>query len=52
LCLALQQQVLQFLPVGNGQFGSSGGRGGAQVGGEIGNREIGFVADAADDRCA
>ena len=32
-----------------GQFGGSGGRGRAQVGGKVGEGDVGFVADAADD---
>ena len=31
------------------QLGSSGGRGGAQVGDEVGNGEVGLVADGRDD---
>ena len=31
------------------EFGGGGGRGGTEVGGEVGNGEVGFVADGGDD---
>jgi hypothetical protein len=36
--------------LGSRQFGGSGGRRRALIGGEVGNREVGLMADAADHR--
>ena len=46
LCQLAQDERL----LGDGQLGCSGGGGGALVGNEIGDGEVGFVSDAADDR--
>ena len=39
-----------FQPVGTGQFRRRCGRGGAQIGGEIGDGDVGFVANAGHQR--
>ena len=56
-CLLSAQPVLQaihfpeqFTTFRGGQFRSGSGRRRAQVGGEIGDGEIGLVANAANDR--
>ena len=46
LCQLAQDERL----LGDGQLGGGGGGGGALVGNEIGDGEVGFVADAGDDR--
>ena len=50
LILQVVQAGQQAFPVGTDQFGGGGWRWGAEVGSKIGNGEIGFVADASDDR--
>ena len=45
-----QQMVQQTLTRRGGEFGSSGRRWSTLIGREIGNGEIGFVTDTADDR--
>ena len=46
----LRCQVLGDLVLRLGdEFGCGGGRGGAQVGGEVGDGEVGFMADGGDD---
>ena len=43
-------QVLGDLVLGFGdELGGGGGRGGAEVGGEVGDGEVGFVADGGDN---
>src|ERR1700683_946861 len=41
---------IEFAPCLDNEFGGSRRRGGAYVGDKVGDGEIGFVADAADDR--
>ena len=48
--LACQRELPGILGRQRRQFGGSRRRGRAQVGAEIGNRDIGFMADAADQR--
>ena len=45
-------EAIQSARGGGGQFGGSGRRGGAHVGAEVGDGEVGLVADAGDDRHA
>jgi IMP dehydrogenase len=44
------QGVEQRLAIGHHQFCRTRRRGGAHIGDKVGNREVNFVADAADDR--
>ena len=48
--VGLVGEVLGDLVLGFGdELGGGGGRGGAEVGGEVGDGEVGFVADGGDD---